>query len=268
MLVFDKPKYIKWLEPKKIIIDKTHKIFCYELKYDLNNNEVLDDWAKHIRRHYMSDDELEYFSKLSEMTYSDYLSSYIIPREGSELGSTTISGEFAEIITYDIREYIFGELSFRGRHNCKSTPEQGVTGSDIITCKMVKTDSADENDVLFITESKAILSKTDYSVLTKSYDDSKKDSFRYSKSLNYLARLYRNNGENDMVLKVERFLMKSKKSHRESFEGSGTTSLKSFDKNDLLDCYDEDTRFERAIFVYGDDLLGLAKELYRRACCV
>ena len=186
MLVFDKPKYIKWLEPKEIIIDKTHKIFCYELKYDLKNDEVLDDWAKHIRRHYISDDELEFLSKSFDMTYSEYLTSFIIPGEKDKLGSTTISGEFAEILTYDIREHFFNELPFRGRHTCKSTPEQGVTGSDIITCKMVKTDGADENDVLFITESKAILSKTDYSVLTKAYNDSKKDSFRYSMSLNYL----------------------------------------------------------------------------------
>lgn len=268
MLVFDKPKYIKWLVPNEIIIDGNHKIFCYELKYDLNNNEVLDDWAKHIRRHYISDDELKFLSKSFNMTYSEYLTSFIIPRENDKFGSTTISGEFAEILTYDIREYFFNELPFRGRHACKSTPEQGVTGSDIITCKMIKSNGADENDALFITESKAILSKTNYSVLTNAYNDSKKDSFRCSISLNYLARLYCDNGEKDMYLKVQRFLMKGKKNHYELFEGSGTTSTKCFDKNNLLEFYDENARFERAIFVYGEDLLGLAKELYRRACYV
>lgn len=48
MLNFDKPLYLSWLKTKDIVIDHEHKICCFELVYDINDDAVLDDWAKHI----------------------------------------------------------------------------------------------------------------------------------------------------------------------------------------------------------------------------
>lgn len=51
MLNFDKPLYLSWLKTKDIVIDHEHKICCFELVYDINDDAVLDDWAKHIGSH-------------------------------------------------------------------------------------------------------------------------------------------------------------------------------------------------------------------------
>ena len=79
MFYFDKPKYLDWLVSKDIIFDKKYKICCFELNYDINDDEILNDWAKHIRRHYISDDELEIALNLTGMNIYDYLSQNIIP---------------------------------------------------------------------------------------------------------------------------------------------------------------------------------------------
>lgn len=268
MLNFEKPAYLEWLKPKDIIFDQEHKICCFELKYDITDDAVLNDWAKHIRRHYISDDELEFELDLTGMDIYDYLSHNIIPDKHITLGSTTISGEFAEILTYDIREYFFCEQTFRGRHTFKATPEQGVTGSDILTYKILSSGSSDINDTLFITESKAVLSRKDYTVITKAYKDSSKDSFRASVSLSYLARLYKANGDMEKLPAIQRFLNKMEKDYRQEFEGSGATSINSFEESKVKEEYDNGAQFKRAIFVYGKNLLGLAKNLYERACHV
>lgn len=268
MLNFDKPLYLKWIKAKDIVIDHEHKICCFELMHDINDDVVLDNWAKHIRRHYISDDELDDVLEMTGMSRYEYLSQNIIPDKTIRLGSTTISGEFAEILTYDIREYIFGEQALRGRHTFKATPEQGVTGSDILTYKLISSGASDLNDTLFITESKAVLSQTDYTVITAAYNDSSKDTFRYSVSLNYLARLYRANGDEEKKAAVCRFIRKLEKDYRQEFEGSATTSVNTYDESKVIQEYDNGAQFKRIIFVYGKSLLELAKHLYERACYV
>lgn len=268
MLNFDKPAYLEWLIPKDIIFDQDHKICCFELKYDIFDDAVMNDWAKHIRRHYISDDELDDELELTGMGRVEYLSQDIIPDKSKPFGATAISGEFAEILTYDIREHIFGECAFRGRHNYKATPEQGVTGSDILTYKFMSSESSDINDTLFITESKAVLSTKDYSVIAKAFNDSSKDSFRASVSLAYLSRLYRSTGDTDKRDAIRRFVHKLEKDYRQEFEGSGATSVNSFEESKIRAEYDNGAQFKRAIFVCGKNLLDLAKNLYERACHV
>lgn len=270
MLRFDKPEYLKWLMPTDVKVDTNRRVCCFELKYDSKDENTLNDWAKHIRRHYISDDELTSELAATGMGINNYLSNCILPDKDKRLGAITISGEFAEILTYDIREYIFGEQVLRGRHTFKATPEQGVTGSDILSYRLISSNSSDANDTLFITESKAVLSKGDYTVLTKAFNDStNKDSFRASVSLTYLSRLYRAHGDKEKMFAVNRFINKFEKSYQRKFEGSATTSLITYDEKQLTKEYvDNNIQFERAIFIYGKNLMGLAKDLYKRACYV
>lgn len=268
MLYFEKPAYLAWMNCNDIVFDHSHKICCFELNYDMSDDIIMNDWAKHIRRHYISDDELVAQLDLTGMDRYEYLSKNIIPDKSIRLGSTTISGEFAEILTYDIREFFFNEETFRGRHTFKATPEQGVTGSDILTYKLISSDGSNSYDTLFITESKAVLSKTDYSVITKAFTDSSKDSFRASISLAYLARLYSVHGNEEKVAAVKRFVNKFEKDYLQELEGSATTSINEYDESKVVDEYDCGAQFGRAIFIYGKNLLELAKNLYERACYV
>ena len=55
----NKPKYLHWIiEEAGVLENNTIPIQCYRIEYN-NDPEILDDWALHIRRHYISDEELK-----------------------------------------------------------------------------------------------------------------------------------------------------------------------------------------------------------------
>ncbi len=52
---------------------------CYKLSYE-TDEAVFDDWALHIRKHYVEDDELTDDSVATGLSIEDYLREYIIPQ--------------------------------------------------------------------------------------------------------------------------------------------------------------------------------------------
>ena len=68
-----KPEYLKWLiKEKDVIFDNGKSLFCYEIDYD-DEESILDDWALHLRRHYISDEELEEDCEELDLPVGDYL---------------------------------------------------------------------------------------------------------------------------------------------------------------------------------------------------
>lgn len=65
--MFSRPRYIEWIQfERDINVDNNITVHCYKLSYDINDNEIIMDWARHIRRHYIIDQELKDFRKGSE----------------------------------------------------------------------------------------------------------------------------------------------------------------------------------------------------------
>ena len=55
----ERPSYLMWLiEEDGVILDNGKAIKCYKLDYS-DDEKTLDAWAVHIRRHYISDADLE-----------------------------------------------------------------------------------------------------------------------------------------------------------------------------------------------------------------
>lgn len=55
----DRPQYINWIAKENgVVFEDQQSLSCYRLSY-IKDNAVLDDWALHIRRHYVPDDELK-----------------------------------------------------------------------------------------------------------------------------------------------------------------------------------------------------------------
>ena len=54
----DRPQYINWIAREDgVVFEDQQSLNCYRLSYVIDN-AILDDWALHIRRHYVSDGEL------------------------------------------------------------------------------------------------------------------------------------------------------------------------------------------------------------------
>ena len=53
----DKPQYINWIVKEYgVVFEDQQPLNCYKLSYEIDD-DILDDWALHIRRHYVPDDE-------------------------------------------------------------------------------------------------------------------------------------------------------------------------------------------------------------------
>lgn len=104
----DKPRYIDWLvEEKGLVVQGGHKVRSYRIDYT-DDSSVIDDWALHIRRNYIKDEDLSESAQLNGLTVEQYLKMYIIPQKNEPLGATARSGDIAEIVVSDLLEFIMG----------------------------------------------------------------------------------------------------------------------------------------------------------------
>ena len=77
----EEPEYLKWIvEEQGQIVNLGKEIKCYRVDYN-NDPNVLDAWALHIRRHYISDVELQEDLDLLGEDPENYLKTYVIPQK-------------------------------------------------------------------------------------------------------------------------------------------------------------------------------------------
>lgn len=97
----DKPQYINWIVKEYgVVFEDQQPLNCYKLSYEIDD-DILDDWALHIRRHYVPDDELREDSALHRLTVEEYLRQYVIPQKGEPFGSTARSNDISEVLFAD-----------------------------------------------------------------------------------------------------------------------------------------------------------------------
>lgn len=102
----DRPQYISWIVREDgVVFEDQQPLNCYRLSYAIDD-AILDDWALHIRRHYVPDDELEEDAALNKLTIEEYLRQYVIPQKGEPFGPTARSNDISEILFADLFEFI------------------------------------------------------------------------------------------------------------------------------------------------------------------
>ena len=102
----EKPSYVKWIvKENNVVFEDGVALDCYLLDYSIDD-EILDNWALHIRRHYISDEELIDDIDLLKMPVEQYLKEYIIPQKGEPFGPTARSNDISEILFADLLEFI------------------------------------------------------------------------------------------------------------------------------------------------------------------
>lgn len=186
----DRPQYINWIVKEDgVVFEDQQPLNCYRLSYVIDD-AILDDWALHVRRHYIPDDELEEDAALNKLAIEEYLLQYIIPQKGEPFGPTARSNDISEILFADLFEFILDYEVPRCKQYNRSGKNESEHGTDIIAYKFfTEGKKPHKNDELVAIEVKALLSSKEASkVIKDAVGDSKKDEHRFSHTLNYYRK--------------------------------------------------------------------------------
>lgn len=272
------PDYLKWLiKEKDVIFDNGKSLLCYEIDYD-GEEATLEDWALHIRRHYISDEDLEEECEELNMPVEDYLNKYIIPQKTDSMGGTARSNSISEILFSDLLEFVYNYEVPRFRQYNMSGKTLSEHGTDIIGYKFHNSDKKpSEKDKLMAVEVKAQLTSKSTDLIKDALLDSAKDEYRVSITLNYMRRKLRMLGQIREADDVLRFQKKTKDgfNYKLGYIGAGISSLDVIPEKNIngktmkvipdIEGDKLQIKTGTAIFyVHGKKLMDLAHEVYER----
>lgn len=262
-----KPKYMPLLIEEKVKTHNNKKIICYNLKFT-KDDAILNDWALHIRRHYISDQELQNSCMELGLTKENYLKEYCIPQDYEVLGVQCMSGDFAEIVISDIFEFLYSYKVPRIKMENRSGKNNSEHGTDVLALKYANEPSPE--DELIVSEVKSNLSNNkDYSVLDTAINDSQKydiDNHRYAHTLDFLRKRCKEKQELDLAKAIARFQAKTELPYKTIFIPAGINSLDKITTDIIIENEEYLTANKQLIYIHGDKLLELLKDLYRRVC--
>lgn len=264
----NKPQYINWLiEEHEIKIKDNIPIKCYKINYE-ENEDILNDWALHIRRNYIEDEELIESASINEKSVEEYLYEHIIPQKHEYLGSTARSADITEILVADLLEFIFNYSVPRYKLINRSGKNNSQQGTDVIAYKYKNVDKSPNNkDELIAAEVKARLSKEEYTPLENAIKDSQKDQLRLARTIDYCRKRLKELGKIQESKEIERFLQKPDNNYKLIFAAVGVSSHENVDKVIELSVSGEKLEIkkdDKIFYIHGKDLMKLAHNIYER----
>ena len=272
----DRPVYLTWLVEEEVVLDNGEYIKCYKLDYYIDD-EILDKWALHIRRHYISDQDLEESCKLLQMTPADYLKKMIIPQKGeNKLSGAARSNGLSEILFSDLLEFIYGLEVPRYRQYNMSGKTVSEHGTDIIGYEFYNSKKIpNKKDKLITMEVKAGLSSSSAEVIESAVVDANKDEFRLAQSLDYMRRKLKLLGKTAESNDVLRFQKKTEYDYILDNCAAGMSSLLEIEEKEINgkrikvipEIVGHDLRLKgnaSIFYVHGKKLMELANAIYDR----
>lgn len=202
--------YTAWLKLTKSKLKTADGIAVkvFELDIDHDDDPALTEWAKHFREHYCLDIKIDRLRKGTNKSRADYLTDLVFPDKSDAFGPATRSGDFAEILIADLLESQLGFWTPRTRYDDKLARNESPKGTDVLGFKFGGADPSkpSKKDTLISFESKAQLSgKKSKARLQDAVDDSIKDVYRISESLNAMKRRLIARQDDEGADRVERF---------------------------------------------------------------
>ncbi len=273
----ERPSYLKWLiEEKGVTLDNGESIQCYKLDY-VKDDETLNAWAIHIRRHYISDEELDESCEELEISPEEYLKQFVIPQKGKDrMAGTARSNGISEILFSDLLEFIYGLEVPRCRMDNMSGSTVSEHGTDVIGYKYYNADkSPDIKDRLVTVEVKAGLTQKTTQVIEKAVIDANKDEYRIAQSLDYMRKKLKRMNKQAEAEDILRFQKKTKYDYQLENYAAGMSSLEEIpeqkvDGNEMKiipEIVGEDLRLKGdagIYYVHGKSLMELAHNIYDR----
>ena len=169
----DRPQYLNWIVKEDgVVFEDQQPLNCYRLSYEIDE-DILSDWALHIRRHYVPDDELEEDAILNELTVEEYLRQYVVPQKEENFGPTARSNDISEILFADLFEFVLNYEVPRCKQYNRSGKNESEHGTDVLAYRFfVGPKKPHKNDELVAIEVKALLSSKEASkVIIDAVDD-------------------------------------------------------------------------------------------------
>jgi len=207
---FSRKYHTDWLKPTKGKLKTADGIAInvFELDIDHADDPTLMEWAKHLREHYCLDSLIDRLRRGTNKSRAEYLTDLVFPDKSDDFGPATRSGDFAEILIADLLENQFGFWIPRTRYDDKLVRNESPKGTDVLGFKFVGEGPSkpSKKDTLISFESKAQLSgKKAKARLQVAVDDSTKDVYRISESLNAMKRRLIARQDDEAADRVERF---------------------------------------------------------------
>jgi len=261
-----RPKYISNLVNEGTLnTNEGKKISIWRLN-ECNDEEILSEWAEHIRHHYCSDYEMDFFRKHYNYTRKEFLELIKLPNPSEKLGCAIMSGDFCEILVADYAQFILSYYVPRTRYDKKVNPNSSTQGSDVVCFKVGKTVS--RSDELLIFEVKAQATNgTAKEILQKAVNDSSKDIKRIGFSLNAINQRLCEKQLFDEAKIVQRFQNAIDRPYKSGYGAAAVHSESSFSPAILQDVttamhFDPNLQL---LVIHSKDLMNFIHELYRRA---
>lgn len=271
-----RPKYIDWLlEEENVILEDEKIINCYKLDYK-SDSLILDEWAKHIRTHYATDEDIEEGSIINGISIEEYLREYIIPQKTDEMGGTARANAWSEIIFSDLLQFLLGYCVPRCRLYNMSGKTVSEHGTDVIGYKFYNADKEPHiNDELVSMEVKAVLSQAKIEVVSSAVAGSKKDEDRISRSLDYYRKKLKMMGKKDEAEDIKRFQLVTVREYQTKLLAAGVTSIEELDAKNvegiemkvLVGIRGDNLEIatgENIFFIHGKRLMDLVHEIFER----
>ncbi|NOK05435.1 DUF1837 domain-containing protein [Myxococcus xanthus] len=261
---------MKWLvnTGQKIKTTDNKTIEVWELRHQ-KDDAILSAWAKHIRNHYCSDNQIDYLRKGYGYSRAEYLSKIKFPDASNPPGPSIRSGDFAELIVADYVEFLLNYWVPRTRYADKTIRNESTKGCDIIGFKIIKSGRDSKSDTLAIFESKADLTgQKASSRLQDAVNDSSKDPTRKPESLNAIKQRLFDQQKFGEAEKIERFQNPVDRPYQETYGAVAVLSTPCFDgpTTSKTDTSKHPAAQTVALLViHGGELMSLAHELYARA---
>lgn len=273
----ERPSYLTWLiEEDGVVLDNGELIKCYKLDYT-DDEEIVDAWAVHIRRHYISDEELAESCDELDMTPEEYLKQNVIPQKGEDkMAGTARSNGISEILFSDLLEFVYGLEVPRCRMDNMSGKTVSEHGTDVIGYKFNNSDKTpDVKDRLVTLEVKAGLTQTTTEVIEKAVIHANKDEYRLSQSLDYMRKKLKRMNRQDESKDILRFQKKNKVDYQIENYAAGMSSLDEIPekvvdevKTKIIpEIVGDELRLKGdagIYYVHGQKLMDLAHKIYDR----
>jgi hypothetical protein len=263
-------KHIKWLidthENLKTQDGKNVKVFEFQHQ---NDDGVLSVWAKHFRNHYCLDSQINFLTKGTGLTKTEYLNQIKFPDKSFGFGPGTRAGDFGEILAADYLEYVLNYWVPRTRYIDKAIRNESKKGSDTIGFLFVTEGKISPNDTLAILESKVQYSgRKPKPTLQDAVNHSAKDITRKAESLNAIKQRFIDQGKNTSAVKVARFQNEADNPYQQIFGAVAHWDSTVCDNEIIAATKTENHLFSDQLFllvIKGKDMMDLVHNLYRKA---
>ena len=269
MAVMNAPGYIKWLiSEQSVRLEDGIAISCYKLDYSIDD-DLFDEWALHIRRHYESDDELKESLIATSLSIEEYLKTFVIPQKSDPFGPTSRSNDFTEIMISDLVEFINGYTVPRCKQDNRSGKTNSAHGTDILAYKFHKPNhTPSKRDELLVIEVKAGLSSDIYEPISKAVVDSHQyDDVRYAHTLNFYRKSLRYKECYQQANDIARFQRKSEHDFIMNFIAAAVISRENIPNNIVIGIKGDDLELrknDKIFLIHGKTLMDLAHQIYER----